>query len=203
MNYLAHLYLAKGQSGLTIGGFLADFVKGPLSGKYPADIELGMRLHRKIDTWSDQHAAIKQLREILPVEFGRYTGIIADVLGDHFLSKHWSEHTDESIKSFSQEQLIILQQQKQLYPERAQWVLERMSQGQWLTNYHNMSYCLGALGNIGKRLSRENPLHLLEQPVTQNYEQLRELCVDILNDLKLNVAEWRAEYAEQLTQTQR
>lgn len=196
MNYLAHLYLAKGQPGLIVGAFLADFVKGPLSGKYPPDIELGMRLHRKIDLWSDQHSAIKDCRAILPKEFGRYTGIIADVLGDHFLAKNWDRHTEQSIEIFAEQHLAILNQQKELYPEPARKVLDRMTSGQWLTNSHNMSYCVGALTHIGNRLKRENPLHLIEQPIKQNYDQLNKICLDIMNDLKLNVAEWRAEHIE-------
>jgi len=83
VNYLAHFYLAENRPGLVIGGFLADFVKGPLKGAYPEDIELGMQLHRKIDSWSDNHPAIKNFKELLPLEFNRYAGIIADVLGDH------------------------------------------------------------------------------------------------------------------------
>lgn len=194
MNYLAHLYLAGNRPGLVIGGFLADFVKGPLKGNYPLDIEQGMRLHRKIDVWSDKHSAIGPFRQSLPAEFNRYSGIIADVLGDHFLACHWPDHSEESLEAFVRKQIKILEAEKNIYPERAQWVLERMTKGQWLTSYRDINYCLGTLGHIGQRLKRENPLHKLEQPVKDNYQHLSELCAEIFCDLKANVAEWRAAY---------
>lgn len=195
MNYLAHLYLAGDQPGLVIGGFLADFVKGPLKGHYPADIEQGMRLHRKIDVWSDEHGALDLFRKSLPAEFRRYSGIIADVLGDHFLSCYWIRHSEEGLGTFAQRQIKTLQTQKEIYPEKARWVLDRMTAGQWLTSYQDVDYCLSALDYIGQRLKRENPLHKLEQPVKDNYQQLSELCGEILADLKTNVAEWRAAQA--------
>ena len=199
MNYLAHLYLAEDQPGLVIGGFLADFVKGPLRGDYALDIEIGMQLHRKIDTWSDQHGSVKAIRQLLPKEFGRYSGIIADVLVDHVLSKSWDSYATDSLEGFAEHRIAILQAQSHNYPERAQQVLKRMVQGNWLTSYQNIDYCLATLGHIGTRLRRENPLHMLEQPVKQNYQQLSLLCAQILNDLRVDVAEWRAVQAQQTT----
>lgn len=190
MNYLAHLYLAGSQPGMVVGGFLADFVKGPLCGKYPHDIEAGMRLHRRIDSWSDQHPHIQSLKQILPDPFYRYTGIVADVLCDHALSCYWTDHTGQSLEDFSREKLNTLHASKFLYPERAQRVLARMHSGNWLTNYHNLDYCLSALTYIGQRLKRANPLHELEQPVKQNYRQISHLCLDIIGDLRINAAEW-------------
>ena len=134
MNYLAHLYLAEDQPGLVIGGFLADFVKGPLRGDYALDIEIGMQLHRKIDTWSDQHGSVKAIRQLLPKEFGRYSGIIADVLVDHVLSASWDSYATDSLEHFAEHRIAILQAQSHNYPERAQQVLKRMVQGNWLTN---------------------------------------------------------------------
>jgi acyl carrier protein phosphodiesterase len=192
MNYLAHLYLADGDDGLCIGGFLADFVKGPLYGKYPEDIEQGMRLHRKIDLWSDQHPAISELRHLIPKDFQRYSGIVADILGDHFLSLEWNAHHRESLGEFSMRQLALLNAQKGRFPEPAKLVLARMSEYQWLLNYHRLEYCMGALDRIGMRFKQPVPLGKLIEPISNNYSNFNQLCGEILCDLKTNVAEWRA-----------
>lgn len=193
MNYLAHLYLAGEDKDLRIGGFLADFIKGPLNGKYPNQIELGMKLHRRIDFWSDQHAAIKSIRQLFPKEFSRYAGIIADVLGDHFLSLSWQNHSTQPLQYFAEQQTTLLTSQQEFFPDSAKKTLSRMKEGAWLTNYHRLPYCIGALGRIGQRITRENPLHLTAEPIEKNYEQLKLLCADILVDLKHDVAKWRAE----------
>lgn len=193
MNYLAHLYLAGEQPGLVIGGFLGDFVKGPLKGEYPENIELGMRLHRRIDAWSDQHHKLSLARQTLPPELGRYTGIITDLLVDHFLSLHWQSYAQEPLAEFTNRKMTELSSAKNLFPDKALWVFNRMDEGSWLTNYHNLDYCLGALSRIGTRLKRSNPLNRLELPLKQNYQQLEDICTVILGDIKANVAEWRAE----------
>lgn len=193
MNYLAHLYLAGDSSALVVGGFLGDFVKGPLKGEYPEQIEKGITLHRRIDSWSDQHPTVKQIRQLLPDQFGRYTAIIADMLCDHVLASEWDQFSDVSLPEFCQHRIGVLESNKSHFSNRALQVLHRIKTDNWLTGYANLGYSLGALTGIGQRLSRENPLHLLEQPISENYQHLQKLCRQALNDTAGNVAKWRVE----------
>ncbi|MBT5331438.1 MAG: hypothetical protein HOL48_06645 [Porticoccaceae bacterium] len=78
MNFLGHLALAWPNENLMIGGFLGDFVKGPLKGEYPVEIEQGIALHRRIDARSDSHPAMQNLKRSLPKNWTRYAGIRAD-----------------------------------------------------------------------------------------------------------------------------
>jgi len=192
MNYLAHLYLAEEES-LKVGGFIADFVKGPLTGAYPEGIELGIRLHRRIDFWSDQHSGIGQIRHLLPARFSRYSGIIADVLGDHFLSLEWQTHQPLPIDKFAWQSIELLRRHESIFPEKAKYSLNFMEKDSWLTRYHQLPYCIGILERIGQRFKRDNPLHLAAGPIMTHYEPLQHLCRDLLADIKLNVAKWREE----------
>jgi len=191
LNYLAHLYLAGDNSALVVGGFLGDFVKGPLKSEYPEKIEKGILLHRQIDSWSDQHPTVKQIRLLLPDQFGRYSGIIADMLCDHVLASEWDRFAEISLQQFCTHRLGILESNNHHFSSRARQVLHRIKTDNWLTGYANLRYSLRALASIGQRLSRENPLHLLEQPVSENYQELQKLCRQALNDTATNVAEWR------------
>jgi acyl carrier protein phosphodiesterase len=185
--------LAGDNPALVVGGFLGDFVKGPLKGEYPEHIEKGIALHRRIDSWSDQHHAVKQIRLLLPDQFGRYSAIIADMLCDHVLASEWDHFAEVSLQQFCNHRIGILESNNKLFSSRARQVLQRIKTDNWLTRYVNLGYSLGALSGIGRRLSRENPLHLLEQPVSENYQQLQKLCRQALNDTATNVAEWRVE----------
>jgi acyl carrier protein phosphodiesterase len=78
VNFLGHLALAWPNENLMIGGFLGDFVKGPLKGEYPVEIEQGIALHRRIDARSDCHPAMQNLKRSLPKNWTRYAGIRAD-----------------------------------------------------------------------------------------------------------------------------
>ena len=50
MNYLAHLCLANGDSGLMLGGMFGDFVRGRRALRaFPEQVRQGIVLHRYID----------------------------------------------------------------------------------------------------------------------------------------------------------
>jgi acyl carrier protein phosphodiesterase len=78
MNFLAHCALAQDASdcwdngnalrdGLLAGAILADFGKGPIASHLPLDLQAGIRLHRRIDAFTNQHDLIRDtLRLVSP-----------------------------------------------------------------------------------------------------------------------------------------
>lgn len=89
MNYLAHIYLSGSSLSVQTGNFIGDFVKGKQLERYPSTIRKGIVMHRKIDHYTDQHPVVKELIQLLRPEFGRYSGIIADMYFDYFLAKNF------------------------------------------------------------------------------------------------------------------
>ena len=67
MNFLSHLYLSGESEGLLIGNFIADSLKGSAFNTFSPEIQKGILLHRKIDTYTDSHPIVdeskKRLRE--------------------------------------------------------------------------------------------------------------------------------------------
>ena len=63
MNYLAHAYLSFRHPGLLTGNMISDFIKGKKQYDYPDHIQLGIRLHRAIDAFTDNHPATREMRE--------------------------------------------------------------------------------------------------------------------------------------------
>jgi acyl carrier protein phosphodiesterase len=86
MNYLAHIFLSRNIPKIQIGNFIADFVKGNKISIYPLLVQDGIRLHRKIDTYTDNHLVVLDTKKRLYPVFGRYSGIVLDVYFDHFLA---------------------------------------------------------------------------------------------------------------------
>src|SRR3990167_1395012 len=66
MNYLAHLHLGGDAPAQLLGSLYGDFVKGPLAGQWPADIEAAIHLHRRIDVFTDNHPLQAQARAAEP-----------------------------------------------------------------------------------------------------------------------------------------
>lgn len=93
MNYLAHIYLSGEDRQCQVGNFIGDFVKGNRYEDYPEKIRQGILLHRQIDSFTDSHPLVLDTVAMLRPEFGRYSGIIADVFFDHLLAsgfRHYS-----------------------------------------------------------------------------------------------------------------
>ena len=88
MNFLAHLYLTRGDDELMLGGLLGDYVRGwrALS-EYSPGVRDGIKLHRRIDRFTDHSREVKSLRRKFPKEFRRYAGIVIDLGFDHELAR--------------------------------------------------------------------------------------------------------------------
>lgn len=100
MNFLAHLWLAD-QTGTSLAGsVLGDVVHGPDLSAYPADIALGVRLHRRIDALTDQHPRSQALRAAWPEGGRRYAGILLDLVADYALVQDWPRYSGEPLARF-------------------------------------------------------------------------------------------------------
>lgn len=101
MNFLAHLLLADRTGTSLAGSVLGDVVRGADLAEYPADIALGIRLHRRVDATTDRHPAIVAQRALFAEGTRRYAGILLDLSCDYALARHWHEHADEGLDDFT------------------------------------------------------------------------------------------------------
>lgn len=101
MNYLAHIFLSGSDTAVRIGNFVGDAVKGSDYKQYPAGIQLGILLHRQIDSFSDAHPLVREAVALGRTSFGRYSGVVTDILFDHFLAIHFREYSNRRLNSFA------------------------------------------------------------------------------------------------------
>ena len=158
MNHLAHFLLAQGKPHLEIGAFLGDYIKGSLDGQYPRSIENGIRLHRKIDAFTDKHPVIRQSCSRIDPPLRRYAPIMIDVFFDHFLARHWLTYGSGPLHKFSEGIFETLEASADIMPTRAREVARRMQQHQVLSAYADASFLVPVLNRLSQRLKRDNPL---------------------------------------------
>ena len=107
MNFLAHCALAQEacrrwqgtpelQGGLLAGAIFSDFAKGPVSSSIPVALQAGIRLHRRIDAYSNTHETIREICASFPTELRRFAPIFVDILSDYYLSRSWGDYYEES-----------------------------------------------------------------------------------------------------------
>lgn len=98
MNYIAHIHIAEHTCTSKLGNFLGDFVKGSDLTHLSQELELGIRLHRHVDTFTDTHPLIIDLKQQFPPELRRMAGVIIDIYFDHLLMTHWEKFSEQAFQ---------------------------------------------------------------------------------------------------------
>ena len=195
MNFLAHFHLAWPDQGLVVGGLEGDYYKGPMRGDLPPGIERGVRLHRSIDAFTDQHPGTLALRGELPAELRRYAGIIIDLSFDHYLSYHWTRYSPLPLADFNREIYAMLAAQRQALSQPAREMQQRLQQFDILNLYTQWETVTATARRIGQRFARGNPFldideqlvpfrSLLEDSFLDFYPQLQSFARDQVNELR-------------------
>lgn len=176
MNYLAHLYLAENTTESQIGNFLGDFVKGDISqyeSVYASGIIQGIKEHRQIDTFIDRHPMFIQSKRRLGKKYRLVSGIIIDILADHFLIQHWQRFSpDEDFETFLFNSYRMLSQSQGILPTRLQRILPRIIEEDWLRSYQTLQGVELTLIRLSRRLKKQNTLPAAIQDIENNYHEL-------------------------------
>lgn len=157
MNYLAHLHLGGERPAQLLGSLYGDFVKGPLEGRFPAELEAAIRLHRHIDSFTDSHPLVRQSLARFPDGRRRYAGIVLDVFFDHCLARDWSHYCDQPLQHFTRTVYRALADEPAL-PGRLAQIAPLMAAQDWLGSYRDFETVGDALAGIARRLSRPEGL---------------------------------------------
>ncbi len=172
MNYLAHLNLAEQTREGLLGSLLGDFVKGRLDGRFPETVRRGIVLHRAIDTFTDAHPLHLESRNRIGRQRRRYAGIIIDVCYDHFLCRHWTDYSRQSLASFSAQVYDVLREHHDTLPDRLRRIAPHMIADDWLGSYAALDNVGRALDGIAQRIKRSNPLAGALAEIEANYALL-------------------------------
>ncbi|MCP4322544.1 MAG: DUF479 domain-containing protein [Psychromonas sp.] len=176
MNYLAHLHIATHSQTSLLGNFLGDFVKGDPDQLFNGKVVQGIRLHRFVDSYTDNHALTKLVKPLFPQQLRRFSPITLDMFWDHCLAKHWLEFHSDSLANFSiQAQRIITKEKSELLqplPDRFEKISELVWQGRWFEHYVDIDNIEFALQRIASRSPRMAPLATTFSTLIEHYDQL-------------------------------
>jgi len=140
-----------------LGSLYGDFVKGPLTGRWPAEIEAGILLHRRIDVFTDSHPLVLQAKLRFPSERRRYAGILIDLFFDHCLAVDWHLYSHEPLSQFTARVYSVLRQESEL-PGKLATIAPRMAEQDWLGSYRDFAVMEQVVAAMSRRLSRPEGL---------------------------------------------
>jgi acyl carrier protein phosphodiesterase len=139
MNYLAHIYLSGTNDLLKIGNFMADSIKGNTYKLFDDEIMKGILLHRHIDSFTDAHPIYRKSKHRLHEKYGHYSGVIMDILYDHFLAKNWISYSDESLENYAANFYNLLENNEAILTEKIKSIIPYMIEQNWLSSYASLT----------------------------------------------------------------
>jgi len=183
MNFLAHIYLSEELNDLCIGNFIADSIKGNQFQYLPENIQTGIKLHRAIDTFTDQHPIHKRSRKRLDVKYGHYKGVIIDIFYDHFLAKNWDKYHNTPLANFSQEFYQLLEVRNEVLPEKILHLMNYMIPQNWLFNYQFFDGLQQVMNGMNRRTNGKSKMDESLLDLKSNYEELEQDFFEFFENL--------------------
>lgn len=183
MNFLGHLYVSGDDPLVITGNFMADSVKGRDLSRYAEGLQHGIRLHRAIDTYTDNHPLTLRGRERLRAHCGKYAGVALDLFYDHGLASQWDRLSATPLPAFAQRMYALLTAHAHLMPAATQRMLPYMVRGDWLTSYATIDGIGRALSGLAARVPSGGALAGAEAVLERYLDAFREECLLFLTDL--------------------
>ncbi|MCY9871862.1 ACP phosphodiesterase [Vibrio barjaei] len=179
MNFLAHLHIADHCQSSLLGNLLGDFVKGDPSKLYNADVSQGIRLHRFVDSYTDNHAIIKLCKQRFEPNLKRFAPIAMDMFWDHCLAKRWHDYHSQTLQEFVDSAEAEITSTEEVLPERFVNMTSHMWQGRWLESYSDLDNIRYALERMSLRSMRMTPLADCGVQLEQNYQEFSDFFAEL------------------------
>ncbi len=183
MNYLAHIYLSGESDEIILGNFIGDYVKGNKHQHYPEQVGFGIRLHRSIDLFTDQHPDVRKCIDILRPGYGRYSGIVMDVFFDHFLAANWNRYSEHTLRQFSKHAHAVFLSNFLLLPFRVKQFLPFLIQHKRLESYAHRDSMFQVLEIMSRRTSLPANSEWAMQILNREYDQFEALFHSFFTEL--------------------
>ena len=161
-----------------------DFVKGKDLSNYPEKIQVGIRLHRRIDNFIDHHPDVIELLHLLYEPLPKVSGIAVDLYFDHLLAKNWNIFHDKDYDLFVNEFYASIDFNNVNYSERFYMMLNKMKEINWLHYYQFMEGLEKSSYGLSKRISFPNQLANAPTVFVQYENQITEVFHKYMIDAK-------------------
>ena len=186
MNLLAHLHLGKGLSPMAAAGnLLADFVPRQISGPFAE----GVSLHRRIDSFTDQHPLVVEARELFHGPYRRFAGVLCDFAFDYCLSNDWENwERDAGLDGFVDVQLGRILDTKQPGASQIHAMVTQIHEERWLQGYSKIAGIGNSIARIARRRRVAEGMLGGETAIQQRIDDLRGIFSGFYPELQLFVS---------------
>jgi len=184
VNYLAHIYLSNEEEEITLGNFIADGVKGKKYVQFPLGIQQGILLHRAIDSYTDEHPIVRKSTKRLHKKYSHYSGVIVDILYDHFLAKNWTQYHSIPLHKYTENFYNLINSNFDRLTPRIQKMMPYMIEQNWLLSYASIDGIGKILDQMNRRTNNQSKMNLAVLELTTYYKEFEEEFTLFFEDIK-------------------
>ncbi len=188
MNYLAHAFLSTDDPYEMMGNIWGDLLRPKDYPTLHPHLLEGIKRHRFIDTYTDQHAAVSRIIHLIRPFQGKYTPVVTDVLMDYMLSKFWHQFQRRSLEDFCQEKYDQVANHLFLLPESLHPRINRMISHRWLESCKNKERMEQTLKMLSRRASFENRIPEAMKPYDKYEDLMDELFLTFFEELRQQIS---------------
>ncbi|GAB2771375.1 ACP phosphodiesterase [Rhabdobacter roseus] len=174
MNFLAHLLLSGTNEEIILGNFVADFIKGRLTDEktrsWHPDFLLGVRLHRFIDSYTDAHPVVRDMKRRIAVQHGKTAGVAGDIYFDHFLALDFNHYNQVPFSIFVDTMYALIQQKNSAIPQAMRPMAQAMIQYDWLRGYRSIDGIRRSLDGLSRRFAFMQDLRGAEKELLTHFD---------------------------------
>ncbi|MFT5249471.1 MAG: acyl carrier protein phosphodiesterase [bacterium] len=185
MNYLAHIYLSNENQGITIGNFIADGIKGTKYTKFPKEIQKGILLHRSIDSFTDFHPTVRLSTKRMHKNYGHYSGVIVDILYDHFLAKNWKNYHEQPLEEYIENFYELLRNSSDVLTLRIKRIMPCMISDNWLLSYASIEGISKILAQMNRRTNNISKMNFAVLELEEYYEEFENEFTSFFEELRV------------------
>ena len=183
MNFLAHCFLAQPTPFSLYGNLLGDFIGGASLDKLPSEVLKGLENHKLVDKFTDSHASLQPLKQLMSKDRRRFTGIISDVVFDYFLIKHWRQFNQQELHFFVNDVYDKIQQVLPMMHPRMQRSMQFMLTENGLMVNQDLIGVGKTLDRLSNRIRFENKLRGGIEEIEQHYDSFESAFLWLLPEL--------------------
>jgi acyl carrier protein phosphodiesterase len=174
MNFLAHIYLSGDVDEVKIGNFIGDYVKGRAFHIYPENIKNGILLHRFIDSFTDTNIHTIDAKQLFAPKYRKYSGIVIDIIYDHFLASNWSKYSYIPLEEFIADFHDLLVRNNEMLPKEVQEFVPKLIKNNRLYSYREIGGIWSVLKTMPKYTSLPDHTDFAIETLKNNYEFLKQ-----------------------------
>jgi acyl carrier protein phosphodiesterase len=182
MNFLGHLYFSGNNKELMLANLFGDFARGSKHAHLPEVIQQGIKLHRKIDFYIDNHPLVKELKFDLMSDLPKVGPIAVDLFFDHLLARNWTQFHPTEYTSFLNEFYKHETDFHSHYPVDFLDFMNKLRTHQWMNQYPTKYGLMKSCEGVAKRISFETKLPTAHLVFDQMELQIEEVFHRFMSD---------------------